>query len=59
MKERAIVTVLVSLNQTTMPYNEFILFRNKNFLSERQMVLLTLNEIAIPQNDIPSELYCY
>lgn len=59
MKERAIVTVLDSLNQTTMPYNEFILYRNKHFPSEQQIVLLTGNEITIPQSEIPSELIIY
>lgn len=57
--KRALVTVLDSLNQTTMPYNEFILYRNKNYPNEQQIVILTGSEITIPKNEIPCELIIY
>lgn len=50
------ITVLDSINQTTMPYNEFILYRNKHYTDERQVLLLTGNEIVIPQKQIPENL---
>ena len=53
---RAIVTVLDSLNQTTMPYNEFILYREKYYKQERQIVFLTGNEVLIPEDEIPKSL---
>lgn len=59
MAKRALITVLDSLNYTTMPYNEFILYRNQNYKDEKQIVLLTGNEILIPSSEIPSELEIY
>lgn len=59
MAKYALITVLDSLNYTTMPYNEFILYRNQNYKDEKQIVLLTGSEILIPSNEIPSELEIY
>ncbi len=59
MKINALITVLDSLNQTTMPYNEFILYRSKHYPEEQQIVLLTGNEITIPTSEIPKDLIIY
>ena len=56
MQNRAIITVLDSINPTTMPYNEFILYRNSHYKTEKQILLLTGSEINIPENNIPSNL---
>ena len=56
MTKRLMITVLDSINQTTMPYNEFILYRNKHYKEEQQVLILTGNEIAIQQSQIPIEL---
>lgn len=56
---RAIITVLDSINPTTMPYNEFILFRNEHYSDEKQILLLTGNEIIIPEEQIPKSLEIY
>lgn len=59
MKKNALITVLDSLNQTTMPYNEFILYRSNHYPEEQQIVLLTGDEITIPPNEIPQDLIIY
>ncbi len=59
MKINALITVLDSLNQTTMPYNEFILYRSKHYPAEQQIVLLTGNEVTIPTSEIPKDLIIY
>ncbi len=56
MQNRAIITVLDSINPTTMPYNEFVLYRNSHYKNEKQILLLTGSEIIIPQEDIPPNL---
>ncbi len=56
MRRRIMITVLDSINQTTMPYNEFILYRNKHYQDEQQVLILTGNEILIPTTQIPKEL---
>lgn len=53
---RAIITVLDSISHTTMPYNEFITYRDKSYKDEIQIVFLTGNEVAIPENEIPRTL---
>ncbi len=58
-KKNALVTVLDSLNQTTMPYNEFILYRSLHYPEEQQIVLLTGNEITIPDREIPQDLILF
>lgn len=59
MQNRAIITVLDSINPTTMPYNEFVLYRNSHYKNEKQILLLTGSEITIPENNIPSNLEIY
>ncbi len=59
MKINALITVLDSLNQTTMPYNEFILYRSNHYPEEQQIVLLTGNEVTIPTSEIPKDLIIY
>jgi glycosyltransferase involved in cell wall biosynthesis len=39
-----------------MPYNEFILYRNKYYKEEKQVVFLTGKEISIPYDQIPESL---
>ena len=56
MLNKAIITVLDSINPTTMPYNEFVLYRNSHYKNEKQILLLTGSEIIIPKNNIPSNL---
>ena len=58
-KKNVLITVLDSLNQTTMPYNEFILYRSSHYSEEQQIVLLTGNEITIPENELPKNLIIY
>ena len=53
---RAVITVLDSINPTTMPYNEFILYRDKRYSDEKQILLLTGREISVPRSDIPDSL---
>lgn len=52
----AIITVLDSISHTTMPYNEFIMYRDSVYENEKQIVFLTGNEIAIPEENIPNSL---
>ncbi len=59
MKKRIMITILDSINQTTMPYNEFILYRNKHYKEEQQVLILTGNEIVIPESQIPDDLIIY
>ena len=59
MGKNVLVTVLDSLNYTTMPYNEFVLFREKKYPNEEQVVLLTGTEILIAEKDIPVSLRIY
>ena len=59
MKKNVLVTVLDSLNYTTMPYNEFIIYRERKYPDEEQVVLLTGNEILIKDEDIPKNLKIY
>jgi glycosyltransferase involved in cell wall biosynthesis len=56
MYSQAIITVLDSINETTMPYNEFILYRCKHYPHEKQVVLLTGKDILIPNERIPESL---
>ena len=56
MPNKVIITVLDSINPTTMPYNEFVLYRNSHYRDERQVLLLTGSEIIIPKKDIPNNL---
>lgn len=53
---RAIITVLDSISHTTMPYNEFITYRDKSYKDEIQIVFLTGNEVVIPDNEISGTL---
>lgn len=56
---RVIITVIDSINHTTMPYNEFVLYRNANYSNEKQIILLTGKEISIPKDNIPDSLLIY
>lgn len=53
---RTVITVLDSINPTTMPYNEFILYRDRRYSNEKQILLLTGSNIIIPHNEIPKSL---
>lgn len=55
-KKRIMVTVLDSINQTAMPYNEFILYRNKWYKEEQQVVILTGSKEQIAVGHIPESL---
>lgn len=56
MKKNVLITVIDSINQTTMPYNEFVLYRNQNYQEEKQIILQTGNDVRIPLGQIPKEI---
>lgn len=56
---RIVVTVIDSINHTTMPYNEFVLYRNANYSNEKQIILLTGKEISISKETIPDSVLIY
>ena len=56
MISRVLISVLDSINYTTMTYNEFVLYRNKHYKDEKQVILLTGADISIPKEDIPKEI---
>lgn len=53
---RVLITVADSINQTTMIYNEFILYRIKHYPGEKQILLKTGNEMSLSKEQIPEEL---
>lgn len=55
-RKNVLITVIDSINQTTMPYNEFVLFRNKNYPEERQIILQTGNDVRVPLELIPEDI---
>lgn len=59
MKSKVLITVIDSINQTTMPYNEFVLFRNQYYPEEEQIIIQTGNDVRVPLDAIPKEIKIY
>ena len=53
---RVVITVLESVSQTTMAYNEFVLYRNKHYCNEKQVLLKTGSQMRIPKEQIPGSV---
>lgn len=58
-KKRCIITIINSISETSMPFNEFIVNRSKTFSEDKQVVIVCSD--SIPQNiSLPKniEVYC-
>ena len=54
--EKVVITILDSITETSMPFNEFVLWRANHFKDERQVLIICNNQGYLPKVDIPDNL---
>ena len=50
---RALITILDSTTETSMPFNEFVLYRGRHYTEEKQIVIICGPEGNLPSAEIP------
>lgn len=53
---RALITILDNITETSMPFNEFVLYRANHFPDEKQILIICGKEQPLPAVDIPSKV---
>ena len=53
---KTIITILDSLAETSMPFNEFVLYRANHIKDEQQVLIICNNPGYVPKVDIPKKL---
>lgn len=53
---RALITILDGITETSMPFNEFVLYRATHYSDEQQVLIVCNKEQSLPQVDIPTNL---
>ena len=53
---RAIITILDSTTETSMPFNEFALYRAKHYTNERQILIICNQKRELPNVEIPGRM---
>jgi len=53
---KAIITVLDAVTETSMPFNEFVLYRANHYKDDRQILVVCGPERELPKADIPQDL---
>ncbi len=53
---KVIITILDSITETSMPFNEFVLYRANHFRNERQILIVCNNPKPLPNVEIPDNL---
>ncbi len=53
---KTIITILDSIAETSMPFNEFVLYRANHFKDERQHLIICNEKYPLPDVDLPSNL---
>lgn len=53
---RTIITILDGITETSMPFNEFVLYRAKHFQEEQHVLIVCNSPKPLPDVDIPSSL---
>ncbi len=51
-----IITILDSITETSMPFNEFVLYRANHFKNEKQLLVICNKPRPLPKVDIPENL---
>lgn len=51
-----VITILDSITETSMPFNEFILYRANHFKDEQQLLLVCNSPVSLPKVSIPNNL---
>lgn len=54
--DSVLITILDSITETSMPFNEFVLFRANHIQNERQLLIVCNKPKALPQVAIPDNL---
>lgn len=53
---RVIITVLDNITETSMPFNEFVLYRANHFNDENHILVICSHERELPKVELPSNL---
>ena len=53
---RVIITILDGITETSMGFNEFVLYRAKHYLDETPILIICNSQKSLPQVDIPDNL---
>lgn len=53
---RALITILDNITETSMPFNEFVLYRANHFSDERQILIVCGPKKELPKVEIPASL---
>lgn len=53
---RALITILDNITETSMPFNEFVLYRANHYKNERQILLVCCSKCDIPDVVIPRNM---
>ena len=52
----ALITILDSTTETSMPFNEFVVYRGKHYTDEKQILIICGQNGDLPKADIPKDL---
>lgn len=53
---RALITILDNTTETSMPYNEFVLYRANHYVDEKQILIICGPKGELPKVEIPNNL---
>lgn len=53
---RVLITILDNITETSMPFNEFVLYRANHFRDEKQILIICGSKSDLPKVDIPKDL---
>lgn len=53
---RALITILDNITETSMPFNEFVLYRANHYRDEKQILIICGSRANLPQVEIPETL---
>lgn len=54
--QKVLITILDEISETSMPFNEFVLYRANHFKDERQLLVICNNPKPLPKVDLPENL---
>lgn len=54
--QKLLITILDCITETSMPFNEFVLYRANHFKDERQILSICNNQGYLPKVEIPENL---
>ena len=53
---KTVITILDGITETSMPFNEFVLYRANHYAEERQILIVCGEKCELPQVDLPDSL---